>query len=202
MAATSPKEPKFEATGTADLAARPLVLNVARLSWQSQALTFKNKTPFTVRLLPGWEISPATFQVDGGSVTVAGLARDQQLSGVLEVRDLDAGLLAPLGLPASGKLNGRLTLAGTPGTPIIDGQIALSNGKVKNLPIQTLTTTLNYQAEQAQVAGYPGNRPPALPADLEEGRSRLRSPCFPLPVPWPRMAWTSDSTVNGSTSPC
>ncbi|MGO8762774.1 MAG: translocation/assembly module TamB domain-containing protein [Desulfobaccales bacterium] len=154
VAATSPNEPKFEATGTAELAARPLVLNVARLSWQSQALTFKNKTPFTVRLLPGWEISPATFQVDGGSVTVAGMARDQQLSGVLEVRDLNAGLLAPLGLPASGKLNGRLTLAGTPRTPTIDGQIALSNGKVKNLPIQTLTTTLNYQAEQAQVAGY------------------------------------------------
>ena len=154
VAAASPKEPKFEAAGTADLAARPLVLNVARLSWHSQGLTVKNKTPFQVRLLPGWEISPATFQVDGGTVTVAGLARDQELSGDLEVRDLNAGLLAPLGLPASGKLNGRLTLAGTPRTPIIDGQIALSAGKIKNIPIQTLTTTLNYQTEQAQVAGY------------------------------------------------
>ena len=154
VAATSPKEPKFEAAGTADLAARPLVLNVARLSWHSQALTLKNKTSFQVRLLPGWEISPATFQMDGGTVTVAGLARDQELSGHLEVRDLDAGLLAPLGLPASGKLNGRLTLAGTPRTPTIDGQIALSCGKINNIPIQTLTTTLNYQTEQAQVAGY------------------------------------------------
>ena len=154
VAATSPKQPKFEAAGTADLAARPLVLNVARLSWHSQALTVKNKTAFQVRLLPGWEISPATFQVDGGTVTVAGLARDQELSGHLEVRDLNAGLLAPLGLPASGKLNGRLTLAGTPRTPTIDGQIALSAGKINNIPIQTLTTTLNYQTEQAQVAGY------------------------------------------------
>jgi autotransporter translocation and assembly factor TamB len=117
VAATSPKEPKFEAAGTADLAGlqKPLVLNVARLSWHSQTLTVKNKTAFVVRLLPGWEISPVTFQVDGGTVTVAGLARDQELSGVLEVRDLNAGLLAPLGLPASGKLNGRLTLAGTRG---------------------------------------------------------------------------------------
>jgi translocation and assembly module TamB len=154
VAATSPKEPKFEAAGTADLAARPLILNVARLSWHSQALAVKNKTAFKVRLLPGWEISPATFQVDGGTVTVTGLARDQELSGVLEFRDLNAGLLAPLGLPASGKLNGRLTLAGTPRTPTIDGQIALSDGKVKNIPIQTLTTTLNYQTEQAQVTGY------------------------------------------------
>ena len=131
VAATSPKEPKFEAAGTADLAARPLILNVARLSWHSQTLAVKNKTAFTVRLLPGWEISPATFQVDGGSVTVTGLARDQELSGVLEVRDLNAGLLAPLGLPASGKLNGRLILAGTPRTPTIDGQIALSDGKTQ-----------------------------------------------------------------------
>jgi hypothetical protein len=154
LAATSPKEPKFEAAGTADLAARPLVLNVARLSWHSQALTLKNKTSFQVRLLPGWEISPATFQVDGGTVTVAALARDQGLSGHLEVRDLDAGVLAPLGLPASGKLNGRLTLAGTPRTPTLDGQMALSCGKINNIPIQTLTTTLNYQTEQAQVAGY------------------------------------------------
>jgi hypothetical protein len=156
VAAASPKEPTFEAAGTADLAGlqKPLVLNVARLSWHSQALTVKNKTSFVVRLLPGWEISPATFQVNGGTVTVAGLARDQELSGDLSIRDLDAGLLAPLGLPASGKLNGKLTLAGTPGTPIIDGQIALSAGKIKNIPIQTLTTTLNYRSEQAQVAGY------------------------------------------------
>jgi autotransporter translocation and assembly factor TamB len=155
-AATSPKESKFEAAGTADLAGlqKPLVLNVARLSWHSQALTVKNKTSFQVRLFPGWEISPATFQVDGGAVTIAALARDQELSGHLEVRDLNAGLLAPLGLPASGKLNGRLTLAGTPRTPIIEGQIALSGGKINNIPIQTLTTTLNYQTEQAQVAGY------------------------------------------------
>ncbi|MDP2044927.1 MAG: hypothetical protein Q8L00_01815, partial [Deltaproteobacteria bacterium] len=154
VAATSPKESKFEAAGTADLAARPLVLDIARLSWHSQTLTLKNKTSFQVRLLPGWEISPATFQIDGGAITVAALARDQELSGHLEVRDLDAGLLKPLGLPATGKLNGRLTLAGTPGTPTLDGQMALSCGKINNISIQTLTTTLSYQAEQAQVAGY------------------------------------------------
>ena len=154
VAATSPPVPKFEAAGTADLAARPLTLDVARLSWHSQTLTLKNKTSFQVRLLPGWEISPAAFQLDGGTVTIAGRARDQELSGLLEVRDLDARLLAPLGLPASGKLNGRLTLAGPSRTPTLDGQLALSCGKVNNIPIQTLTTTLNYQAEQAQVSGY------------------------------------------------
>ncbi len=154
LAATSAKEPKFELAGTADLAARPLTLNVARVNWHSQALSVKNTTPFQIRLFPGWEISPATFQVDGGTLTFAGLARDQELSGRLDMRNLNAGLLAPLGLPASGRLNGQLTLAGNPRTPIIDGQIALSDGKLKNIPIQTLTTTLNYQTERAQVSGY------------------------------------------------
>jgi hypothetical protein len=153
VAAASPEEPRFEAAGTADLSASPLVLNIARLSWHSQALTVKNKSPFEVRLLPGWEISPATLQVNGGTMTVAVLARGQELSGELAIRDLDAGLFAPLGLPASGKLNGKLSLAGTPLTPIIDGQIALNDGKIKDIAIQTLTTSLNYQAEQAQVAG-------------------------------------------------
>jgi hypothetical protein len=153
-AATSPKEPKFEVAGTANLAARPLALNLARISWSSHALKVKNKTPFQVSLFPGWEISPATLQVDGGTVTIAALARDQELSGRLEVQDLSAALLAPLGLPASGKLNGRLTLAGNPRTPSLDGQIALSAGKIKTIPIRDLTTTLSYQAEQAQMTGY------------------------------------------------
>jgi translocation and assembly module TamB len=153
-AAASPKEPRCEVAGTADLAARPLAISVARVTWQSQGLAIKNKTPFQVRLLPGWEITPATFQVDGGTVTIASLARDQELSGLLEVRDLNAGLLAPLGLDASGKLNGRLTLAGNPRTPIMSGQIALTAGKIKSLPVQALTTTLAYQDNQAQVSGY------------------------------------------------
>ena len=156
MAAVSPPEPKFEVTGTADLGQlqKPLVLNLSRFTLQSPALKVKNQAPFQVRLFPGWEISPVTFRVDGGAVTIAGLARDQELSGRLEFRDLNAGLLAPLGLAASGKINGRLTLTGNPRTPSIDGQVSLSGGRLNNLPITALTTTLSYQAERAQVAGY------------------------------------------------
>lgn len=152
-AATSPKEPRCEVAGTADLAVRPLTISVARVSWHSPGLAIQNKAPFQVRLLPGWEITPATFQVDGGIVTIVGLTRDQELSGRLEVQDLNAGLLAPLGLAATGKLNGRLTLAGDPRTPSIDGQMTLC-GKIKDFPIQTLTTTLAYHDQKAQASGY------------------------------------------------
>ncbi len=153
-AATSPKEPNFELAGTADLAARPLAFNLARVNWRSQALTLKNQAPFQVHLLPGWEISTATFQVDGGTVTIAGLARGQEVSGRLDVKNVNAALLAPLGFPATGKVNGHLGLAGTPANPVINGQLALSGGRVQNIPIQVFTTTLNYQAAQMQVSGY------------------------------------------------
>ncbi len=154
VAAASPQEPKFELTGTAHLAARPLVVSVTRLAWHSPTLAIRNQAPFQVSLAPGWEISPATLKINGGAVTIAGRARDQEVSGHLEIRDLNAALLAPLGLPASGKLNGRLTLAGRPRAPSLNGQIALSAGKLKTIPIQTLTTSLNYQDGQAQVSGF------------------------------------------------
>ncbi|MFA5111733.1 MAG: hypothetical protein WC443_10035, partial [Desulfobaccales bacterium] len=153
-AATSPKEPNFELGGTADLAARPLAFNIARVNWRSQTLTLKNQAPFQVHLLPGWEISPATFQVDGGTVTIAGAARGQELSGRLEVKNLNAALLAPLGFPATGQVNGQLSLAGTPPNPVINGQLALSGGRLQNIPIQVFTTTLNYQGAQMQISGY------------------------------------------------
>jgi autotransporter translocation and assembly factor TamB len=154
MAATSPKEPKFELAGTATLAARPLALGIARLAWHSRGLIIQNKAPFEVHLIPGWEISAATFRVNGGTVALAGRARDRELSGHLEVINLDAGLLASLGVPAAGKLNGRLDLAGNPRTPSLDARITLSAGRIKNLPLQAFVTTLEYQTDQAQISGY------------------------------------------------
>jgi translocation and assembly module TamB len=152
--ATSPKEPKFELAGTADLQGRPLTIDINTVSWQSQNLNLKNQTPFQVRLVPGYEITPATFLVDGGTVALQLLARGGGLSGNVQVEQLDAGLLAPLGLPVTGKFNGNATLAGTPAIPIITAQLSLSGGQINNIPIQTLTTTLSYQSDKMQMTGY------------------------------------------------
>jgi translocation and assembly module TamB len=154
MAGTSPKEPKFELAGTADLKGRPLTIDINKVSWQSQNLKLKNKTPFQVRLFPGYEITPATFLVDGGTVGLQMLVRGGELSGNIKVQELNASLLAPLGLPATGKFSGQATLAGTPAAPTLTAQLSLSGGQVNNIPIQTLTTTLNYQSGEMQVAGY------------------------------------------------
>jgi autotransporter translocation and assembly factor TamB len=154
MAATSAKYPQARLAGTADLRARPLVVQLNQLSWQDQHLSLKNRAPFQVRLLPGWEISPVAFQVDGGLVTVQGRVRDQEVSGRLEAKNLEAKLLSPLGLPAQGKLNGKLILAGSPRAPLLNGNLSLESGKIKDLPIQTLTTTLNYEGERLQLDGH------------------------------------------------
>ncbi len=153
-AATSPKQPKFELAGTANLAVRPLAIDINKISWKSRTLKLKNQAPFQVRVFPGYEISPATFMVDGGTVGVQLAARGGNLSGDINIQHLDAGLLAPMGVPATGKINGKATLAGTPAAPFIKAQVSLSGGKVKTIPIQTLTTTVSYQAGEMQVAGY------------------------------------------------
>ncbi len=154
MAAASAKYPRLQLTGAADLRERPLLVLVNQLSWQDQRLALKNRAPFQVRLLPGWEISEAAFQVDGGLVTVQGLVRGQEVSGRLEVKNLEAGLLSPPGLPAQGKINGKLTLAGAPRSPIINGSLSLESGKIRDIPLQTLTTTLSYEGERLQLDGY------------------------------------------------
>jgi hypothetical protein len=154
LTAASPPQSQVEVAGTAAVGGRPLVLSLTRFNWHSPALKISNQTPVQVRLFPGWEISPATLQVDGGLVTLAGQARESELSGRIEVKDLNAALLAPLGVAVSGKLNGRLTLAGNPRAPVLDGQLSLSGGHIKNMPVTALTTTLTYQAAQAQVSGY------------------------------------------------
>jgi translocation and assembly module TamB len=161
--ATSPPQPRAELAGAIDLNSRPIAVAVDRFSWQGDKLTAKNKAPFQIRFSPGWEVSPATFQVNGGAVIFQGKARGGELSGVLEVRDLNAGLLQPAGVPAQGKLNGKLTLAGTPQAPVIDGRLALSGGRIRDYPLQTLSTTLSYQADRLKVAG-----------SLEEGTAHAR----------------------------
>jgi translocation and assembly module TamB len=153
-AGTSPKQPKFELAGTAGLKGRPLTIDFHKVSWQSRTLTLKNKAPFQVRLFPGYEITPATFLVDDGTLGLQLLAREGNLSGNVHIEHLNAGLLAPLGLPATGKLNGTATLAGTSAAPILTAQLSLSGGMVKTIPIRTLTTTLNYQSGQMQIVGY------------------------------------------------
>jgi autotransporter translocation and assembly factor TamB len=154
LAAASPQYPRVRLAGTAELRERPLAVRIDQFAWQDQRLALKNRAPFQLRFLPGLEISPATFQVDGGLITVQGLVRGEEVSGRMEIQNLDAKLLSLEELPAQGKINGKLTLAGTPQAPLVRGSLAVESGKVSNIPFQALTTTLDYEAERLKVNGY------------------------------------------------
>ncbi len=154
LAATSPKYPHLELAGTANLRERPLSFEFRQVSWQSQDLTIKNKAPFQVRILPGYEISPATFQVDGGTVSIEATTHGNELSGRLEVQNLNATLVQPSGYEVKGKLNGRATLRGTPRAPNLNGNFTLASGQIQEVNIKTLTTAINYSSGNLQLSGY------------------------------------------------
>jgi uncharacterized protein YjbI with pentapeptide repeats len=154
LAAASAKQPQVRLAGTADLRERPLAVHIEQFAWQDQHLALKNRAPFELHFLPGWEISPATFEVDGGLITVQGLVRGEEVSGRLEIQNLDARLLSLEALPTQGKISGQLTLAGTPQAPLVRGGLAVKSGKVSNIPFQALTTTVDYEGERLKVNGY------------------------------------------------
>lgn len=154
LAATSAKYPRLELAGNANFRNRPLSFQIDQVNWQSQDLIIKNKAPFQVHFLPGWEISPATFQVDGGTVSVEAKARRNELAGRLEVQNLNAKLLQPPDHQATGKISGRATLAGTPQAPLLNGNFTLASGQIQEVNISALSTTLSYSPDHLQLSGY------------------------------------------------
>lgn len=154
LAATSAKYPRLELAGSADFRARPLSFQIDRISWQSQDLTIKNQAPFQVRVLPGWEISPAAFQVDSAKVSVQAKARGNELTGRVEFQNLNAKLVQSAGYQVTGKLSGRATLSGTPQAPLVNGNFTLAAGQIQEVNISTLSTTLSYSPEHLQLSGF------------------------------------------------
>jgi autotransporter translocation and assembly factor TamB len=154
MAATAAKQtPRAELAGTADLESRPLVVGISRATWQTENLTVKNTAPFQVRFLPGLQVGPASFQVDGGTFALQGSLGEGELAGRLEMKNLEAALLEPLGLPVKGRLQGHLALAGTPRAPSLDGSLSLAAGQLRNVPLKTLGTTLSFREGELQISG-------------------------------------------------
>ncbi len=154
LTAASARYPHLELAGSADFRDRPLSFQIDQVDWQSRDLTIKNKAPFQVHFLPGWELSAATFQVDGGTVSVQAKARGNELTGRLEVQSLDAKLLQLVGYQATGKISGRATLAGNPQAPLINANFTLASGQIQEVNISALSATLNYSPDHLQLSGY------------------------------------------------
>ncbi len=176
--ASSPQGPQAELKGAADLTARPWSLLVERCRWQFQGVSGYNTSPIQVRLLPGWEIAPATFRINEGQLTFRGQAKEGKLSGRLEVGDLSASLFCIKGSPCQGKLQGQMTLSGDPRFPVIQGQLTWGPGKWGDFAFRAFNTTISYRDDRLHLSG-----------SLEES------------APGPRLTWEGHLPVHLSAIP-
>jgi translocation and assembly module TamB len=181
--APGPAGPKAELLGAADLSRRPALLTVDTAVAKVGGVAVKNAAPVRVTLLPGLEIEPAAFQVSEGKVTLAARLRDNSVSGRLDIREVPAEVLPLPGLPLKGRLNGQVTVAGTPPAPVIQGRLQSGPGQVSEFSFTTLETSFAYQGALftmtgvlAEKAGGPGLR--------WEGKLPLRLSLQPLGWTW------------------
>jgi translocation and assembly module TamB len=151
--AATPQGPQAELKGAADLRERPLSILIDRCHWRFKGMSGHNAAPVQVRFLPGWEVAPATFRVNGGTLTFQGRAREGQLTGRLEVSDLPPDPLCLMGSPCQGKVKGQLTLSGDPRQPLIQGQFTWGPGKWGEFAFQFFTTSLTFRDNRLSLNG-------------------------------------------------
>ncbi|MDP3182334.1 MAG: translocation/assembly module TamB domain-containing protein [Desulfobaccales bacterium] len=181
--ASSPQGPQAELKGAADLTARPWSLLVERCRWQISGLSGYNTSPIQVRLLPGWEIAPATFKINEGQLTFRGQAKEGKLSGRLEVGDLSASLFCIKGSPCDGKIRGLVTLSGDPRSPVIQGQLTWGPGKWGDFSFRSFNTSISYRDDRLHLSGSLEESAPG-PRLTWEGHIPLHFSAMPLKWAW------------------
>jgi len=150
-ASSPPKGPQAELAGTADLGPRPMALMLERLRVDVLGVSVKNQETVQVRFSPGLELQPATFQVNGGTVTAQASLQGNQISSRLSVRDLPVEISRVKGL--HGKIQAQLSLEGSASNPVMESEISLVSGKWGEFSFQTVKTTLNYSNTSLTFAG-------------------------------------------------
>jgi translocation and assembly module TamB len=141
--AASPVSPQLELTGSANLADRPFEVALDLLRFRFQEISGENRTPVRFRFLPGFELEPATFAVNEGSLTLEALMRGAEVAGRLEASDLPAQLAGVADL--TGKLHARLSLEGRADNPVIQGEIRLEPGSYGTLAFTVVRTDFDYR---------------------------------------------------------
>ncbi len=181
--ASSPEGPEAEVKGAADLRSHPWSLALEQCRWRVQNFSLYNTSPVRVRLAPGWELSPVTFRVNEGHLTLQGQAQDGRLTGRLEASDLPANLFSLRGTTLQGKIKGQVALSGDPRHPVIQGQLNWGPGLWGNFSFRSLHTSFTYRDTFLRLAGGV-EESPSGPHLTWEGRVPLRL-CL---SPW-KWAW-------------
>lgn len=145
--------PQGEVRGFADLNRRPLLLTVEQAAFWQRGIEVKNDAPVKIALAPGVVVEPALFTLNGGKVALEGRMQDAGVSGRLEVREVPAEVFRFPGLPLKGLLQGRMTLAGSPQRPVLQGQLRAGPGQVSEFSFNTLETSLSYKDALLTISG-------------------------------------------------
>jgi len=151
LRASGPREVGIDLQGATDL--KQLSFTLERAFFRLKNVTARNLTPVVIRLSPGIELEPATFQINEGRVGLQAKITDQQVSGRLTMQDLAAEWLTPKSVPLQGNISGQVTLAGQPRAPIIQGTVSLEPGRYQKVDFQSLTTSFTYQDNLLNLSG-------------------------------------------------
>ncbi len=183
LQASSPEGPQAALQGTADLSARPLTFQLHQCRLRRGRLTIHNTTPVRLLLSPGLALEPAAFAVNGGNLQIQAKLAADQATGAFSLHDLPAELFALKGEPLAGKINAHFLLSGSGQAPVLQGQLALHQGRWRNFACGALSTNLSYQANWLQFSGSLVEKTSG-PRLTWEGRLPLRFSLLPYLFLW------------------
>ncbi|OGP72326.1 MAG: hypothetical protein A2Z73_02635 [Deltaproteobacteria bacterium RBG_13_60_28] len=181
--ASSPEGLKAEVQGGADLLAQPHLLTLQSCRVHTPKIKVVNTKPIQVRFLPGLEMSPATWRINDGRLTIQAQSRGNELTARLEAADLPAGLFSLQGASLEGKIQGRLNLTGNLQHPSMEGQLTWGPGKWGDFPFRSLQTSLTYREESLVLRGSVEEKTDG-PRLVWDGRIPLRLSFSPFRWDW------------------
>jgi hypothetical protein len=151
LKATGPQKAEIDLRGATDL--NRLSFSFDRAFFRLQKVTARNLGPVVVRLSPGLEVEPATFQINQGRVSLQARLTEQQVAGSLTAQDLAAEWFTPQSVPLQGNIHGQVSLAGHPRAPIIQGTVSLKPGRYQEVDFQSFNTSFTYQDNRLHLSG-------------------------------------------------
>ncbi|MBW1986067.1 MAG: translocation/assembly module TamB [Deltaproteobacteria bacterium] len=152
-----PKQSVGLVGGTLNLQSRPYLLSVDTCRLGTDKHQVVSLAPIQLRFAPeGFELSPASFRYRDCTVNLGGIANQQALSFRVDVERFPVAVLNNL-WPSVPLLEGALDLQskakGSLRSPMIDGRLTISPGRVADFEFQTFRLDWTYATDQLQIDG-------------------------------------------------
>jgi len=162
---------------------RPLNVSLERALLQGNRVKVENLGPLRLRFLPGLEVEPATFKVNGGLVRLEARVRQDEVFGRLEAENIPAGILAVKGQPLEGNLKIRASLGGEARRPIFQGEVGLGPGRLGAFRFHSFTGAFGYQGGRLTLKAQLEQQPEGPRLTLE-GQVPLIFSLIPFNLNW------------------